>query len=588
MAWLPRRWADLLALVGIAVVALAADYIIGAASRATAVTVGCCMAYVGIVSDGDWMAGWWAPVPLLVMGWLTFIIGYRALLSRAGMVKSLNRDQDARDDALLDDLIVRVAGRQERAITDGFRSIWPRIQSSWSLPAGTTFMNWRRTPAGGRVSVRTPGDSAGVIKAAPTIAARTGLPRNAVTVTGDSQDNSVAHINFTTRDPLGEVVKWTPPVPGSLSVAKGTRLARLVDGSTMMLPIRETHVRVCGMTRSGKTQTILVTMADLIAMPDARIIVIELAKQASDYVRFWPHAWMVATTPEDAVTALERLMACGVERSQYRAQHNVSGTHIPTPAQPQYVVVIDEAPTAFAYDGKKGTPNVAGLLFRLALESSGWGTTLIAGITNPHGDVLPTTARRQFGTKVAHAGDDRVYHKLVFDQEPVGDLDASLLPFQTGHALVKRTTDRSPRLARVLYATEPELDAYAATVPPVDHVFPHPHYRPQTPPPADTVPEPEGALVVEEPEPYAGPHLVPDLGPDPDELTGSARTVYDAVAAINSTGGRPRKADLIRQSGLSDKTVGKVLERLIEDGYVALADAPGSTARFYRTTRSAA
>lgn len=456
-AWLPRRWADALALLGLVVCGLAADYCITARGRAAAVSLGVCVAYVGIVSDGDWMAGWWMPVPLIALGLLTVVIGFRPLLVHAAATRTLNSDQDARDDALIADLMAKVIGREERAIGEGFRSVWPRILSTWKLPGNTTFLGARRTPRGGRLSVRGPGDSASIRTAAPTIAARIGVPRDAVVVTGDSQDNSVAHIYVNTRDPLAEIVPWSPPT-GPMDVTRGSRLARMADGSSMMLPLTETHVRICGKTRSGKTQTMLVTMADAIAMRNVVIVLIDLAKQGRDYVRFWPHCWMVARTPEEAVEALNRVLAAGADRLHRDTLSGVSGTHVPTVADPQYLVFIDEAPTAFSHKGEKGGPDVRKLILRLAQESSGWGCTLIIGITNPVGEIMPTSVRRQIGTKVGHQVDDATAHRSVFDQAPVGDLDASKLPLQTGHALVMRNQDQRPALGRIYFAAHKTLD----------------------------------------------------------------------------------------------------------------------------------
>jgi S-DNA-T family DNA segregation ATPase FtsK/SpoIIIE len=178
-------------------------------------------------------------------------------------------------------------------------------------------------------------------------------------------------------DPLVEVLDAVP-------------VGRREDGGPWTIPVRGTHVLVAGATGAGKGSVLWSAIRGL--GPAVRAGLVELwvcdPKGGMELAFGEPLFTRFATTTEEIVDLLDDAVAVMQERTQ--RLRGVTRLHVPTPAEPLIVVVVDEIASLTAYVTDRDLKKRIGAALPLLLsQGRAPGVVVLAAVQDPRKDVLP-------------------------------------------------------------------------------------------------------------------------------------------------------------------------------------------------------
>ena len=194
---------------------------------------------------------------------------------------------------------------------------------------------------------------------------------------------------FLTRDPLTEPVQPLPP-PATVNL-DALPIGLCEDGTVYRLPLRGSHVLICGATGSGKG-SVLWSVIDQLAPAVRRGMVqlwaldpkggMELAFGEPLFHRFEHRGeGDFAAALEDAVEVMRR------RQQDLRGRTRL---HQPSPEEPLIVVLVDELAALTGYvgdrDAKRRISNALGLLLS---QGRAVGVLVIAAVQDPRKETVP-------------------------------------------------------------------------------------------------------------------------------------------------------------------------------------------------------
>lgn len=197
-------------------------------------------------------------------------------------------------------------------------------------------------------------------------------------------------LEFTHRDPLAEIVPALDPepVPDLSALPIGLR----EDGELWRMRLLGAHVLVAGATGSGKGSvlgSLLRAMGPAIRDDVIRVWAIdpkggmELSPSAMLFNRF------AYGDPATMVELLEDAVSFMRERAE-RLRQQGARVHVPTPADPLLVVLVDEMAALTAYIGDRDLKKRADSALQLLLsQGRAAGVLVVAALQDPGKDVLP-------------------------------------------------------------------------------------------------------------------------------------------------------------------------------------------------------
>jgi S-DNA-T family DNA segregation ATPase FtsK/SpoIIIE len=197
-------------------------------------------------------------------------------------------------------------------------------------------------------------------------------------------------IEFTHTDPLQEPIPALDPAdPPDLT---GLSVGRREDGSPWRLRLLGTHLLVAGATGSGKG-SVLWSIVRVLG-PAIRDRSVQLwAVDPKGGMELTPGARLFAqfayADPAQMVELLEDAVAFMRERAE-RLRQAGQRMHMPIPADPLVVVLIDEMAALTAYVGDRDLKKRADAALQMLLsQGRAAGVLVVAALQDPGKDVLP-------------------------------------------------------------------------------------------------------------------------------------------------------------------------------------------------------
>jgi S-DNA-T family DNA segregation ATPase FtsK/SpoIIIE len=165
-------------------------------------------------------------------------------------------------------------------------------------------------------------------------------------------------------------------------------LGRRQDGTRWVLPIRGRHTLVVGCSGSGKGSIlwgIAAGLAPAVAGDTARLWGVDL-KRGVEIGMGASLFTTVATTPDDAVRVLRRLLAVIDERGAVMAGR--SRLHEPAAGDPLHVLVVDELAALTAYADGDTRRDGSRLLSEILTQGRALGVVVVACVQDPRKETV--------------------------------------------------------------------------------------------------------------------------------------------------------------------------------------------------------
>ncbi|WP_057003420.1 FtsK/SpoIIIE domain-containing protein [Mycobacterium kyorinense] len=298
-------------------------------------------------------------------------------------------------------------------------------------------------------------------KRAPALAATWGADRLTIRATAPGQ----LRIIIGRGDVLGQPITVPMPTPATAVDLGAVRVGVTESRRWWTLPVLGQHVLVAGATGAGKGSvlwSLIAALAPDVKSGRVRLWVIdpkggmELGAGAALFTRF------CYDTGASTVELLREL----VELMQARAARLRGHTrlHSPTPAEPLYVVIIDEiaALTAYVTD-RKLRAEIEQLLGLLLSQGRAVGISVVAAVQDPAKDTLPV--RQLFTVRIGLRMTEATQTAMVLGQgaRDAGaecDLIADATP-GIGYVMIDGTAD--PVRVRAFHVTDRDITALART-----------------------------------------------------------------------------------------------------------------------------
>ncbi|WP_062887279.1 FtsK/SpoIIIE domain-containing protein [Mycobacterium avium] len=300
-------------------------------------------------------------------------------------------------------------------------------------------------------------------KRAPALAATWGADRLTIRTTTPGQ----LRIIIGRGDALGQPTAVPMPTPATEVDLGAVRVGVTESRHWWTVPVLGQHILVAGATGAGKGSVLWSLIAGLaphVVTGRVRLWVIdpkggmELGAGAPMFTRF------CHDTGQPTVELLRAL----VELMQARANRLRGHTrlHTPTPADPLYVVMIDEIAALTAYlTDRKLRAEIEGLLGLLLSQGRAVGISVVAAVQDPAKDTLPV--RQLFTVRIGLRMTEATQTAMVLGQgaHDAGaecDLIADATP-GVGYVMIDGTTD--PARVRAFHVTDRDITALAGTFP---------------------------------------------------------------------------------------------------------------------------
>jgi DNA segregation ATPase FtsK/SpoIIIE, S-DNA-T family len=210
-------------------------------------------------------------------------------------------------------------------------------------------------------------------------------------------------LRFYSRDPLTSTV---PALPLAAIHQAGGDLARLPvarteDGTTFTLRLLGVHLLIAGASGSGKGSvlwSILRALSPLIGDGSVQVWAID-PKGGMELVLGRPLFARYEDTDPDAMACLLEDAVTGMDARTQRLK-GLTRQHVPSPADPYVIVLIDEVASLTAYCADKDVKRrIQTALSLLLSKGRAPGYSVIAALQDPRKDVLPF--RDLFTTRIA-------------------------------------------------------------------------------------------------------------------------------------------------------------------------------------------
>ena len=202
-------------------------------------------------------------------------------------------------------------------------------------------------------------------------------------------------------DPLATPIRLRYPVPTAHVDLSNIRVGVTEAGTWWRLPVLGQHILVAGATGSGKGSvlwSIIAALAPGVRAGSMRLLVVD-PKGGMEFGLYPGLFWHLACeTDAEMVEALE--LAADLVQVRAKELRGVARQHVPTIAEPFYLVVVDEIASLTAYLGDRQLRDRAKLaLGRLLTKGRAPGVSVVGCVQDPRKDVLEL--RNLFTTRIA-------------------------------------------------------------------------------------------------------------------------------------------------------------------------------------------
>jgi DNA segregation ATPase FtsK/SpoIIIE, S-DNA-T family len=191
-----------------------------------------------------------------------------------------------------------------------------------------------------------------------------------------------------------------PRTPDDVDLS-ALELGQREDGSPWLLQLLGRHLLIAGATGAGKSTVVaalFTQLAPAIAAGSVRVIGID-PKGGMEFGLYPDLFWHLACESDaEMVEALE--LAADLVQARAKELRGVARQHVPTVAEPFYLVVVDEIASLTAYLGDRQLRDRAKLaLGRLLTKGRAPGVSVVGCVQDPRKDVLEL--RNLFTTRIA-------------------------------------------------------------------------------------------------------------------------------------------------------------------------------------------
>jgi S-DNA-T family DNA segregation ATPase FtsK/SpoIIIE len=220
-------------------------------------------------------------------------------------------------------------------------------------------------------------------------------------------------LTFITQDPFTNEV---PPFPPERDVlTHGIPIGRREDGTTWRLKLPGNHILVAGATGSGKSEflrTVIHGLEDVVDNGTAKIWGFDPAGGMQfAAVQHLFDRFIYGSRPTQFADALEE--AVRMMQARQEALRGVAQLHTPSPAQPFYVLIIDEIAGLTAYlTDRKAQQRIAVALALLKSQGRAVGFSIIGALQDPRKAVVPD--RGLFTTRIGFRLNEAADSSLIF------------------------------------------------------------------------------------------------------------------------------------------------------------------------------
>lgn len=205
------------------------------------------------------------------------------------------------------------------------------------------------------------------------------------------------------------------------------------NGRTLSLPVAGEHSLVTGVTGSGKSTTIRVTLAGAAYNPAVALVLLD-PKRGVELAAWAPRAARIGRTPAECADVLGELVSLMEARYDYLA---AEGRQLWEPGKdgPAVLAAVDELRVLFRGGSDKDASNRAeAALADLLLIGRAAGISILAGTQRPSAESLSLDLRDQFGVRVAHRLGSIESVRMVFGNDLAEQAPAHRLPEGNQHA----------------------------------------------------------------------------------------------------------------------------------------------------------
>lgn len=297
--------------------------------------------------------------------------------------------------------------------------------------------------------------------------ANIGLPGK-LSLTQGPQGNQLI-VRMQTNDPLAAVIPW--PGPSITSVKEPMQVGLFEDGTPVLLDVMDDHILIAGSTDKGKSGLQNIIVANLVGVPDAKVLGIDMKPGALELGPWQDNMLALADGPKGAEAVadfvIEEMKRRGEMLGAMRGPNGepvrkwIPGNPDADPDSPEWghgpawILVIDELAELV-----RQVPKVADSLITLNQVARAMGIRIIAATQSPSERAFGgkgTDARQQYGTRFGLGVNESVTVNLVMGAGALGagwrltDLDAP------GKLMVSSRRYTQPATARGFWISDAQI-----------------------------------------------------------------------------------------------------------------------------------